>query len=657
MGLSASQARLLSITQRLSNNELASEIIAQNKLALAGANTIARDKYIQALDATKLDYVSFNTDGLQTSVSLTFNAMNAYDPLKNQYSIRNSNGQIMVSSKDAQNFANSSDLHSFLEKYGLFEQSEAEFALEDANYNNDLAKYQEDLKAFEASQTNYANNLKQYAKFTNHPTETFTRTSPYATYTTISYTGADADWIKFFQDNNAYREEQLKDFITGSTWQTYITAYSDYAAESAAYVELTGAANPYQLFTDIVGTSDNPNSCYANALNNPSGGCYAHVISCLIEDDTHTTSLGTSVVNSASLRSGSSLRSDGKDTTLIENVRPAIYKKFTSGSKAGEYIAKCDGTDVLGSNSGYVTNMLEKAYNGGDSLEIEKWTLMSDYIRVQAKNEDGSLKTDDEGNPVYTYEVKSVHQKAIDLLALLQNPSAYGVTGEELKASLINFTDGDMKLKPAEEPKEPNMPAFIYQNLPAPDFDVPAPTAPKKPEEVDKIYDRPLAQWYINLWYAMEGKDVSEVLGTVYDEQAEFSHYTITNVDKQSTNLSNFYKVIDDKLASSTDWMKYALTNGLVTIKQAALRTNGDITWKGVEWTSTSDMSEVEDSVRIAKAEAEYTNSLKDIEAQDKAYDIKIKKLDTEHQELKQELDSIKNVMGKNVERSFTAFS
>ena len=76
MGLSASQARLLSITRRLNNNELQSEFIANSKIQLSSRNIAASEKYIEALDATKLNYISYNDSGVEQTVALTFNALN-----------------------------------------------------------------------------------------------------------------------------------------------------------------------------------------------------------------------------------------------------------------------------------------------------------------------------------------------------------------------------------------------------------------------------------------------------------------------------------------------------------------------------------------------------------------------------------------------------
>ena len=48
---------------------------------------------------------------------------------------------------------------------------------------------------------------------------------------------------------------------------------------------------------------------------------------------------------------------------------------------------------------------------------------------------------------------------------------------------------------------------------------------------------------------------------------------------------------------------------------------------------------------------------LEEIEQQDTKFDMELKKLDTEHNALQTEYDSVKNVIDKNVEKSFQIFS
>jgi len=119
MGLSSSQARLLTITARLTSNEYESQQISNAKMRLATQSQAASSEYIAALDTQKLLYTTYDAQGDTISADLTANALYQYSDLKNQYIITNSNGQAMISSSDAKNFENSSTLTEFLEKYGI----------------------------------------------------------------------------------------------------------------------------------------------------------------------------------------------------------------------------------------------------------------------------------------------------------------------------------------------------------------------------------------------------------------------------------------------------------------------------------------------------------------------------------------------------------
>ncbi len=63
------------------------------------------------------------------------------------------------------------------------------------------------------------------------------------------------------------------------------------------------------------------------------------------------------------------------------------------------------------------------------------------------------------------------------------------------------------------------------------------------------------------------------------------------------------------------------------------------------------------DNSNFAKAEAEYNAANMKINNKEKLLDNELKKLDTEHNALSTEMDSIKNLIGKNIEKSFNLFS
>ena len=589
MGLSASQARLLSITTRISNNEMESMLLTNAKLRLADKNSIEKTNYLDALEATKFEYVAYDSTGAQNNTAFTFSAVNQYQPVKNQYTFHNAAGQVLVSASDAKKFEESDILYAFLDKYGLFDQSRDE-------YNEQLTEYDKQMEEYD----------KQKAEY-------------------------DKQKAEYEQKYNEY-EQDLKDYE--AALKEYNEKVIQYNKDYEAYLESLNRPDLYAKFSDIVGTSENPSAfCYEHALKGDSG-CYLHLLNHLLDFNgqngrsfTYKTSSGKDVTTGTSL--------GGMGTTPeLKEVSDALNEKNPDGS----YTRLCDGDDDL--NTAGKQNILEAAKAGGGT-PTELQILMSDYI----DNGDG------------TYSLKSLKQKAIDMYYILQNLG--GVDGTTIRNMLINFTDGDMKKLTLDEPTPPPKPDAF--NGVKPTFDEVAPQAPEMPEYIDKLYDKPLAQWYINLWYAMDSDKVDPESDTLYTihNQDEKPYYTVPNVQKETTDGNKFYVVVDEDKANNEEWLYFALNKGMITMTQAVAPDDSsqEITWTSMLHTNVSELVEVEDTEKIAKAEAEYKDSMLEIQLKDKKYDIELKKLDTEHNALQQQLDSLKSVIDKNAERSFKAFS
>ncbi|MBO7671794.1 hypothetical protein J6S88_00120, partial [bacterium] len=156
MGLSASQARLLSITQRLSDNELHSEILANSKMRLADESIEAKNKYIDALDSTKLQYVGFDGYGNADNVDLTFNSLMLYSEIKNQNILRNSNNQVLISETDLYNYETSADMYEFVCK---------SCGLNYSSYASQLAAYSTYLADMENYAIQYGDYYEQYVQY------------------------------------------------------------------------------------------------------------------------------------------------------------------------------------------------------------------------------------------------------------------------------------------------------------------------------------------------------------------------------------------------------------------------------------------------------------------------------------------------------------
>ena len=157
--MSATQARLLTITGRLTDNEMRSQTITNSKLRLAQKSSDASQEYMDALSSEKLVFKYYNDNGESSTYNLTPALLYSYEPLKNQYSIQNASGQNLVSATDANNFENSGTLSEFLDKYGL-----AQDTTDADKYKTDMDDYNKKLDDYNDKLNDYNKDLKKYTE-------------------------------------------------------------------------------------------------------------------------------------------------------------------------------------------------------------------------------------------------------------------------------------------------------------------------------------------------------------------------------------------------------------------------------------------------------------------------------------------------------------
>ncbi|MDR1167896.1 MAG: hypothetical protein LBK53_03260 [Heliobacteriaceae bacterium] len=124
MGLAASQAQLLSLTARISDNELRAQLISNSKMRLATESGQVNERYVQALNGAQLMFTNYDADNKQNYQKLTFNALTSYSQYNNQYGLSTLAGKLLVSEAEAKNFtdamsAGSKALDAFLKLHGL----------------------------------------------------------------------------------------------------------------------------------------------------------------------------------------------------------------------------------------------------------------------------------------------------------------------------------------------------------------------------------------------------------------------------------------------------------------------------------------------------------------------------------------------------------
>ena len=560
MGLSASQARLLSITSRLSDNELRSQTITTAKMSLSSRTTEASAAYMDALSSTNLLFTTYDSAGNKVTEKLTGTSLSQYAPLKNQYGLINQNNQILVSELDATNYENSANLEEFLDKYGVLQPEGSGSIVEVKNPEYDVAWEEYD---------------KEYG-----------------------------EWKA--KEPNKYDEKY---------W------YETTSTDDELYRKFRAASQ----------------SCYNNALGG-SAGCYLHVLAHLIDlecdgDDAlasaypknYKTTLDQDITINAFHINGSAINGAGMSDDMVE-VSQAV----------------CDTSDVIyAAENDEIKQKLIDILNDPDATQedINNEILMNNYY------------VDDSGE----IQLKTLKQKCIDMFYVLSNYNTLGLDYDSVLIPLLETFQDDMEQAFTKEVFDKD----LYED----DYNAWLEEEPDKPDvayyiekEVREIIDKDKGQWYVNLWHRMNGESDIKV-GTT-DENGN-----VVTDDKTSSGLPR-YKVLEDGLMNSPEWLQYALNNGTITLERVDFTDPteegtglADCTWNSIIWTSSTDITEEENEAAVAAAEVQYEQALRDIEAKDKQYDNQLKILDTEHNALQTEYDSVKSVIEKTIERNLKLYS
>lgn len=600
MGLAASQARLLSLTTRLTNNEMGSQTITNAKIRLASKSSSANKVYIDALSAAQLMYSNYNGDGEKTYEALTVAIINQYAPLKNQYGIIDNHGKLLVKNDDGENFKKSKDIYEFLGLQELIDYPalvESNKKLE--NLLNQIST--KDILMNEQKEILYVN----------------------------EWTGTDLEGNEI--DGKGGLEGQLVD------WNTRKPSDKD----DKYLIETPGTSNDLYLKFEAASQS-----CYMNAMKGHSG-CYLHVLAHMLDlEKREIYTINTGKIERERVKEFS----QNYETSLGDNI--TITHNNINGSAISNQMQTSNMVSVSEAISNNF-NVIYAAENPDDTLtasssKVDK--LLSNYY-IDSKGEK---------------QLKTLKQKIIDLFYTVQNYSSLGI-------------DYNATLKPALEGFQNDMTlAFVEITLDREKFDADMEKWQKIYDKMDEKFnhhfkihenllneriilvkeydieyahnqslkeydDKDMGKWYVNLWHRMNGADIDK--------------------SKEGETGKNFV-ILNDTLLNSKEWIKYALESGAVTLEQVRYNENPESEtglknheWKSMIFSAASDISSIEDEKAVTLAEAKYNKTIKDIEHKDKQYDMDLKRLDTEHNALQTEYDSLKSVIQKNQERSFKTFS
>ena len=625
--MSAAQARLLSITARLTDNEMRSQLITNSKLRLADKSSEASSEYMKALNSSELTYVSYDSTGAKTTQSLTPSVLMNYSELKTQYGLINSSGQLMVSDIDRQNYENSDTLAEFLACYDVPLTDNPEYAsamttLFGENYDQIMAGCTTDDDAatyignnvinglFDGTANTWLNNYNSGLPTLGSGNITSTGYNNWVSQMSNGSTG----WMDQYLNGHTYSiKGQLGDYLdTVSNPPSWDFGDEPVMPTLPNFGDLGAQYNSSRCFSSV-GSSFNGNDWDTTAWH------IEHNLCALIwgtdgfgtSTGSITSSSGITITKNDLDPSNTSITNTGVDTTsVVTNLLNALNgnSKYTSVQNVIQQLIDlyCDTVAYLTTNN--TSNVISSKYSISPS---------------------GSVVANEQ---TYVTDLKSRWDNFYTSLTNLNGQinaeimTEYTPAHDSWEQQYVAFQESVKAWKAEVELKQQTLLDAIA-NLP------PQLTA----DENDPKYE-----WYKNLWYRMGG---------------------ISETEKQDN--SNSYKVLDSNLMNNAEWLQFALEHGIISLEQVTFSENGSdeypnigtVDWVSIQYNSVADISSEQNDAAIAKAEVKYQNALTEIEQQDKKYDQDLKKLDTEHSALQTEYDSIKSVIDKNVERSFKAFS
>ncbi len=636
MGLSASQARLLSITARLTHNETRSQLITNSKLRLADKSSEASKEYMEALNSTKLVYANYDSTGTRQTQALTVGAVTQYSDIKNQYGFVDSAGRLLVSAEDAKNYQNSGNLAAFLSCYEIGDMANPKYdpALEDI-YGEDFNKFYN-----EGDPHSWLNTVSGATSGAIGQMVTGGGTQPSFSENLLHDEAAYNQWVQNLKDS-------VKNIDTGgnqtkglfNTWVDSITDVPEFEPEPTAPNKPTEPTKPTFPDFSALATAYNGSQCYSNVVygsGNDRIGHMEHNLAPLIWGDnglapggTITNSSGTITITANSLNGTSISNLNVSSSNASRDLGEALNEyadEYPQIDDIKQFVIDlyCDIVNTL-HNNGYIngttTTLNSSRYSISSSTGAKsEATLYSEWQEFY--NKLGNFKTlQEEMEKEWEEEVWKPYLEQLD---------AYNEKYAEYKEQYDKWHDdfiGGLNTWYEQMQNTKNAYTEALDNLPAKTV----------PDE-----ENPKYQWYTNLWFRMGG---------------------ISEAEKQDNQ--NNYKILEDYYMYNENWLQFALEHGIVTMEQVQYQEEGETlveqmnqyAWVSVQYGNCADFYEEQDDVAIAKAEAEYNRKTTEIQAKDKKYDTDLKKLDTEHNALQTEYDSIKSVIEKNVDRSFKAFS
>ena len=724
MGMAASQARLLSITSRMSDNELRSQLINNAKMRLTTDSSKASEKYLAALNEAQMMFSNYDTAGNSQYQQLTFSNLTSYSAYNNQYGLVNKSGQLLISENDASKYTealakakadpdvdvndpdsvNSKALEEFLKSYGLEKTTTYFDNSEITSIDPNIKKIYEGDMEFEYGVD--ANGMPKADRISgiHYGYDESLKTKDYGIYKSLldDYSSAKQNWKAVSKQAEQAYVKNLSS--TGGDYEKVYQDAIEWSNSLEPQYDDKGNITGYKVGDNVydVGTEVDKAKDFLSYMKQ----FYTNVGSKWLDKDGvnkpfHDTMEWYFSLESQ-MNSGNPTYSTPTQAYVRDGYTPtltAVYKKDANNNDTNEIdyyvytISTADQVNYPTSDTVYP----DQKWTDADGNEI---TVPVKEIKEQKISEEEFVQSIADMYRFFQSEVLSqlnpedptfremYKQQAGKNKTGDEKTTAEKQAGEKYDKALKNYKEASEKLSlfifgkdvgSASYDKLDDMEWILYG-------DYVDPTDPSKgrtnnPAGPTTAIDTSEGGITYDLTFkipnSLEDKDLPyranfQVVKDIYLSEKMIEKYgapKYTWIDKNNpdenaekkaewyTNLFNRineggYQALETGLAHSAEWIKFALESGLVSMEQVDVKKQ----WVSTMYSNCSNITESQVDVDITVAEAEYNKTMNEIEAKDKRYDIELKNIDTEHQSLQTEYETIKSVIDKNVERNFKMF-
>lgn len=650
MGLSASQARLLTLTTRLADLELQSQQVSNSKIRLSTESEDVSRKYSDALNKENFTFYSgVNNAGEGIYGSLTYNNLTGVDsPLVSQYCVTDTNGNIVVPKDVAVCFESSSSLDEFLFAVGAKETIYPDGYFEAQSAARTARGAYDDAVTAEETALNKLNTYgSQYV-------EGYSTTPP----GTWSYTRQEPDG-KFMTN---YTDSEVFSQLVNPANNSVNTYHSDRSDDVFCFYSDSSTPNDGLSASQINSAVSALSTCVSGITGDASNAVlavierkcnFADITTANLEAAAQRAAADTLNFYKTNLSSGNYLANPISDH--VDNSETINYTAGTNGISDDTYGADevyIDRTQVVSTFLAYFDAECDKI-NGGSgsyySSEIKQSSLAATSTQVP------HTSTTEHVNPTTTISTHTTINGAYSSTSTVTTygtnttyntsttySTEYSITGEKGKTSRFD-TSGTG--------------GSDSQNL------VPVGYSSAQGSPISMLPGGDSATYYEYLQtYNTSVSTLATATGTLASKKAAFDElaakvYVVTSGDASYyinlyNKMAQGYVTISSDNASSKDWMSSQITSGNLLLQKYL---NGD--WQDSSWSSNTDIvKQSADTSETTKAESEYEADMAKIKTKDSRYDLELKNIDTEHSAIQTEIDSVKKVIDKNIERTFKTF-